>query len=407
MNYQFSDRMSQLKVSPLRENAHKNMEQKEVISFAYGYPPVDAFPMETMGEIAATMFSEFDPESFLQYGATEGYPELRRLLKKRLQLVTNIPQAGQEEVVIVSGSSQAMDLAVRVLCNEGDIVLCEEQTFSGAVNAIKGYGAIPMALPMDLEKQTIDLTVLEAMLKRDQQKRIKLLYLIPTFQNPLGTSIPFEERKKIYALAKKYQVIIFEDDPYGDLLYQGEAIPKIKTLDTEGLVIYAGSFSKILAPSCRLGFILASDPILEKLILAKQVSDSHSNFFWQVLVAEFMKHYQFEAHVASLKGLYKEKFNLMMTCLQAFKEEELSFIEPTGGYFICCKLGEEVEEERFFDYLEKQKVAIIPGNVMSVAGKGYEKSFRLNFTKPTLKEIKQGMRIIAEGLQIATYSKAM
>lgn len=409
MNYQFADRMGGLKSSPLRENAKINMERDDVISFAYGYPPAEAFPMKTFGKISKKMFNEFDPESFLQYGATEGHPELRQLLRERLADVVHIPQAKKEDVIIVSGSSQAMDLAVRVLCNEGDIVLCEEQTFSGAVSAIKGYGANPVAIPMNVEEEIIDVDALELMLQRDFEKKIKMIYLIPTFQNPLGTSIPVAGRQAIYELAKKYQVMIFEDDPYGDLLYEGAPIPKIKTFDTDDLVIYAGSFSKILAPSTRLGFVMAPQNILEKLVLAKQVSDSHSNFFWQVMLTEFMKHHDFEGHVDFLKDLYQEKFSLMTSLLDEMIGDKLSYIKPTGGYFICCKLGDSIDEEIFFDYLEEKRLAVIPGNVMSVAGSGYEKYLRLNFTKPALEEILQGMQIIKEGLEMATseYSKAI
>lgn len=400
MNIHFADRTKEMVGSPLRENAKKNMESQEVISFAYGFPPVDAFPMETLREISHQLYTTFDPEAFLQYGASEGYPVLRSLVKERLAQTAQIEN--DEEVLIVSGSTQAMDMAVKVLCNEGDIVLCEEQTFSGAVNAIKSYGAIPVPVPMKISEESIDLDVLEEMLRFDTEKRIKLLYLIPTFQNPLGTSIPFEKRQAIYKLAQKYDLLIFEDDPYGDLLYEGQAIPKIKTLDTDGRVLYAGSFSKILAPSTRLGFIMASDLLLEKMILAKQVVDSHSNFYWQVMLAEFMQHHHFEEHVAELIKMYREKFQLMVAELDKLPADKLSFIRPTGGYFICCKMADNLDYQVFYDFIEKEKVAVIPGNMMSVKGVGYERYFRLNFTKPTLPEISTGIKIIGEALAHAT-----
>lgn len=215
MAYQFAQRIMTLEASPLRENAKKNMESAAAISFAYGFPPTEAFPMATLKEISQKLYNEANPESFLQYGASEGYPRLRTLIKERLRQLSNIDN--EEEVLVVSGSTQAMDLAVKVFCNEGDVVLCEEQTFSGAVNAIKGYGAIPVPVPMDLAAESMDLDALETILKTDA--RVKMLYLIPTFQNPLGTSMPLEKRKAIYALACQYDVLIFEDDPYGELLY--------------------------------------------------------------------------------------------------------------------------------------------------------------------------------------------
>jgi 2-aminoadipate transaminase len=306
----------------------------------------------------------------------------------------------EEQVLITSGSTQAMDIAVKVLCDEGDIVLCEEQTFSGAVNAIKGYGAIPIPIPMNVTEESVDLEALEELLRFEQ--RIKFIYLIPTFQNPLGTSIPLEKRQAIYSLAQKYDVLIFEDDPYGDLLYYGEPIMKLKEMDTDGRVMYAGSFSKILAPSARLGFIMAPDEIMEKLALAKQVSDSHTNFYWQVMLAEFMQNHQFEEHVSALKLYYKEKFEAMIAGLEALPEDKIQFIKPTGGYFICCKMADDLDPETFYTALDEAKVAVIPGNVMSVAQEGYERSFRLNFTKPTLSEIVDGVKVIGEALEQAT-----
>lgn len=397
MAYQFAQRIMTLEASPLRENAKKNMESAAAISFAYGFPPTEAFPMATLKEISQKLYNEADPESFLQYGASEGYPRLRTLIKERLRQLSNIDN--EEEVLVVSGSTQAMDLAVKVFCNEGDVVLCEEQTFSGAVNAIKGYGAIPVPVPMDLAAESMDLDALETILKTDA--RVKMLYLIPTFQNPLGTSMPLEKRKAIYALACQYDVLIFEDDPYGELLYEGTPIPKMKTLDTEGRIIYAGSFSKILAPSSRIGFMMTAGPAMEKLILAKQSADSHTNFYWQVVLADYMDHHDFEGHVAQLTLLYQEKYARMLQALQALPTDKLTFIKPTGGYFITCFLSTEVDAERFYDYLDEAKVAVIPGNIMSVAGKGYEHSFRLNFTKPTLAQIDQGIALLGDALDYA------
>ncbi len=403
MNYRFAKRINQIDASPLRENAKKNMEDQEVISFAYGFPPTEAFPMDTLREISEKTYAEVDPQLLLQYGATEGHPVLRQLIKERLEKTAQIKN--EEEILVVSGSTQAMDLAVKVLCDEGDIVLCEEMTFSGAVNAIKGYGAVPVAVPMNIEEESLDLAALEALLQADTQQRIKMLYLIPTFQNPLGTSIPWEKRQAIYRLAQTYDLIIFEDDPYGDLLYEGEQIPKMKTLDVDGRIIYAGSFSKILAPSTRLGFVMAPDALLEKLILAKQVSDSHSNFYWQVVLTEFMEHYEFETHVDFLKQLYQEKFTLMTKGLDLLPSDKISYIRPTGGYFICCKLADEIDIEKFYQYLEAFKVVVIPGNVMSVNGSGYEQYIRLNFTKPSLFEIAAGVKILGEALEKASVKK--
>lgn len=396
MNYSFANRIETLTGSVLRENAKKRQTNTQLISFAYGYPSVQAFPMETLGKISEKLYTKIDPETFLQYGATEGDSRLRQLIAARLRNTVDIQV--KEDPLIVSGSTQAIDLVIKTLCNEGDIVLCEAQTFSGAVNAIKSYGAIPKAIPFDVEEQSMDLAYLEKTLAQDHEHKIKLIYVIPTFQNPLGTSMPLERRQALYALACQYDVLILEDDPYGDLLYTGKAIPKIKSLDNEERVIYAGSFSKILAPSTRLGFIVAPTPIFDKLVLVKQTTDSHTNFYWQVMLAEFMQYYAFEAHVETLKQLYARQAKLMMSGLQACPSDLLTVIEPTGGYFICCHLTEQVDPLRFYDYLETYGLAVIHGNIMSVSGKGYDRYFRLNFTKPSPKEIQQGCRIIQNAL---------
>lgn len=397
MEYRFAHRIAGLRTSRLRENAKKNMDSEGVISFAFGYPPTEAFPMDTLREISHKLYTEYDPNTFLQYAPSEGYPILRTLIKERLAKVCGIHN--DEDVLVVSGSTQAMDLTVKVLCNEGDVVLCEEQTFSGAVKALQSYGVTPEPIPMNLAGQSVDLAALEERLKRDE--RVKMIYLIPTFQNPLGTSMPLENRKTVYQLARRYDVMIFEDDPYGDLLYYGDPITKIKELDEDGRVIYTGSFSKILAPSTRLGFVMAAKPLMDKLIVAKQVADSHSNYYWQVMLTEFMLNYDFEGHVDILRQLYKRKLDTMTAKLDGLPDNMISYIKPTGGYFICCKMSPEIDPDTFYEALLERDVIVIPGNVMSVEGKGFERCFRLNFTKPSLDEIEQGVDCIGQALQVA------
>ena len=395
--FTFASRMAHLTGSPLRENAKRAMAAKDIISFAYGYPATEAFPMNTLRTISNKLYTEYDPNVFLQYAPSEGYAVLRRLIKERL--ANNADIRNDDDVLIVSGSTQGMDLVVKVLCNPGDVVLCEDQTFSGAVKAIQSYGAVPMPVPMDLDEQSVDLEALEHILSTTPN--VKMMYLIPTFQNPLGTSMPLDKRKAVYELACKYNVIIFEDDPYGELLYFGEQIAKMKSFDTEGRVIYSGSFSKVLAPSTRLGFLMASDELMRKLVLAKQVADSHSNYYWQVMLAEFMLHYDFEGHVEYLKRLYRERVEAMMAALDKIPESTLRYIRPTGGYFIGCRMADDIDPDVFYDIIADRHVAVIPGDVMSVTGHGYERDFRLNFTRPSLEEIGRGIAIIGQALEQA------
>ena len=397
MEYRFARRISDLASPRLRQNAPKSMSAQDTISFSYGYPPTEAFPMDTLRQISEQLYTHYDPNAFLQYASPQGYSVLRRLIKERLENVAGI--RNDEDVLIVSGSTQAMDLTLKVLCNEGDVVLCEEQTFVGAVKTIRSYGAIPKPIPMNLAEQSVDLGALESMLKTDD--RVKMLYLIPTFQNPLGTTMPLEQRERIYALAREYDVIIFEDDPYGDLLYDGEPVRKMKAMDVDGRVIYAGSFSKILAPGTRLGFAMAAEPLMSKLIMVKQTTDFHSNYYWQVMLSEFMLHHDFEGHVAYLRTLYRNKLDVMMAELDRLPSSLIRYIKPRGGYYICCTFAEEIDPELFYGALEERRVMVVPGNIMSVAGEGYEHCFRLNFTKPSIDEIREGVSAIGEALQIA------
>lgn len=401
MTNNFAKRTIGLQTSPLRENAKKAGTDPDTISFSFGYPSKDAYPIDTLRQISDNLYENEEPDSYLQYGQTEGVPELREVLKERLAKTIQLQTA--EDLIITSGATQGIALSVKLFCNEGDIVLCEAQTFHGAVTSIKSNGAIPEGIPKTTSSN-IDFDYLEKRLSEDVDKRIKLLYLIPTFQNPLGTSLTLEERKAIYALAKKYDVVIIEDDPYGELQYTGEMIPRIKSLDEDGRVIYVGSFSKILAPSTRLGFMIASSDILEKVIVLKQVADSHTNNYWQRVLLGFIKEYDFEGHVAFLKDYYGQKFQLMVDKLSEIPSEYIDFAVPTGGYFINCQLKEGVDIEAFYQYLADRHVVVIHGNVMSVDHVGFEDNFRLNFTRSSTEDIEKGIEVIKEALIAAKKS---
>lgn len=394
----FANRTIGIKTSPLRENAKKAVADANTISFSFGYPSEDAYPLETLRKISDNLYANEHPDRFLQYGLTEGVPELRALLKERLVKTTHIDT--EEKLIITSGATQGIELSVKLFCNEGDIVLCEAQTFHGAVNSVKSLGAKVEGIPKT-NSSNIDFAYLEKRLAEDVEHRIKLIYLIPTFQNPLGTSLTLTERKRVYALARAYDVVIIEDDPYGELQYSGEVIPRIKSFDEDGRVIYLGSFSKILAPSTRLGFMIASDEIIEKAVVLKQVADSHSNNYWQHILLAFLKDFDFEGHVAFLKEYYGSKLQLMIEKLEEIPTDYIEFTQPEGGYFINCRVKEAIDIDIFYQYLEDHHVVVIPGNVMSVAQIGFEDNFRLNFTRPSKENIDQGIETIKQALIVA------
>lgn len=393
-HYQFATRVAALQPNTLREQAKESQIADDYIKLTYGYPSNEAFPVAKLAKISERIYRDHAFE-FMQYGESEGIPKLRAQIKARLSQYQGLDVI-TNDVLITSGSTQGMDLVFKIFVNEGDIVLTEEHTFVGAVNAVKSYGGQVQGLPFDLERQSINPDVLLETLAADTAHQIKLLYLIPTFQNPIGTSMSSADRQRIYAICRDHDVMVYEDDPYGDLLYtETPEQPKIKAFDTTGHVIYAGSFSKILAPGSRLGFLLAPERVFQKLVLVKQVADSFANLYWQYLASQLIEDDEFNAHIAYLKQLYKVKLDAMVAALQRDGGGNLTFVVPDGGYFVSVKLNDDIDAAVFYDELDKRHVGVIPGNVMSAAGQGYERYFRLNFTLPTPETIGQGVARIA------------
>ena len=289
MNYQFADRINNLKPSAIREIL-KNSDPN-VISLAAGNPAVESFPVAEMQEIANRIFNEEAGVAF-QYGITEGYPRLRKLLRARLAEKFGMTNEN-DELLVVSGGQQGIDLATKVLCNEGDVIVSENPAFIGALNTFRSYAAVLKGV--DVLEDGMDLDALEAAFR--DNKNVKMLYTIPSFQNPLGTCTSLEKRRAIYDLCVKYGVVILEDNPYGELRFDGEDIPPIKSMAPEGIVIYCGSMSKVMSAGIRVGFVLAPKEIAAKMTVGKQASDVHTNQFFQMLIADFMEHYDFDGHI--------------------------------------------------------------------------------------------------------------
>lgn len=392
MNYVFSDRISSLKPSLIREIL-KNTSGTDVIAFSAGNPSPESFPIAEMKNIADSIFDNNAVEA-LQYGISEGYTPLRDALRKRMKTKFNAG-ADFDDLIIVSGAQQGLELACKVLCNEGDTVICENPSFIGATNAFRSYNV--NLVGVELENDGINIEKLEHALKTE--KNVRFIYLIPTFQNPMGITTSLEKRKAIYELAKKYGVIIIEDNPYGDLRFEGEEVPVIKSLDTEGLVIYAGSFSKILSAGIRVGYILAPSPIIQKMTVAKQVSDVHTNLFFQMAAYRFMTQYNMEAHIEKIRALYRHKSSLMISSLEKAFGDKVDFTRPQGGLFLWCTLPEKVD---MLDYCKKasaNKVAVVPGIAFCASPSDKCNSFRLNYSTPSDEQIVEGCAILGKVLE--------
>lgn len=391
MNYQFADRINNLKPSAIREIL-KNSDPN-VISLAAGNPAVESFPVTEMQEIANRIFNEQAGIAF-QYGITEGYPKLRELLRKRLSEKFHMGTEN-DELLVVSGGQQAIDLATKVLCNEGDVVVSENPSFIGALNTFRSYAAVLKGV--DVLDDGMDLEKLEETFKSN--RNVKMLYIIPSFQNPLGTCTSLEKRRAIYDLCVKYGVVILEDNPYGELRFDGEDIPTLKSMDTEGIVIYCGSMSKVMSAGIRVGFVLAPKEIAAKMTVGKQASDVHTNQFFQMLIADFMEHYDFDAHIAKIRALYKHKSGLMLDAIREYFPKEVKYTTPQGGLFLWCTLPEGADMLEFVQFAKTKGVAVVPGIAFNVEEGTPSRCFRLNYSTPTDEKVVEGTKILGLALQ--------
>lgn len=390
MDYKFSDKVSGLKASAIREIL-KYTSDPEVISFAAGNPAPEAFPKEAIAEISAELLKN-DPVLALQYSITEGYTPLRDYLKNWMS-EKNCFHPEFDDLIITSGGQQANELSCKVLLNEGDTLLCESPSFIGSLNAFRSYNVNLKGIDMD--EDGINIEKLENALKTEPN--VKILYLIPNFQNPTGRTMSLAKRKAVYELACKYDFIILEDDPYGELRFAGETIPSIKSMDTEGRVIYSSTFSKLISPGFRTGYVSAPTAIIQKIVVCKQVSDVHSNIWAQVVSHRFMSSVNREEHFNKLRAIYKEKCELMCSLIESGFSKKITYTKPEGGLFIWCTLPEGCDMNAFCTKAVKDyKIAVVPGNSFSIDENEVSHSFRLNYSTPTNEQIKKGMDILAK-----------
>ncbi len=387
MNYTFANRINGLKPSAIRE-IFKYAADPTVVSLSAGNPAPDAFPAEALREISERLMKE-NPVLALQYGLTEGYAPLRESLREYMKEDYNIGR-DFDDLVITSGAQQVMDLMTKALVNEGDEVVCESPSFIGSLNTFRSYGAKLLGVPMD--EDGMNMEALEETLKTHQ--RIRFIYTIPTFQNPSGITMSLEKRKRMYELAKQYNVLILEDNPYGELRYRGETLPTIKSMDEDGIVVYAGSFSKVISPGMRVGWFVAPKEISQKLIVCKQGSDVHTNMWSQVLCHEFMTKYDFKGHLQYLRELYSKKAEFTMNLLRENLKGKIKFGEIDGGLFIWCTLPEEVDMPQFVLDAVKAKVCVVPGTAFLTDESEVSHDFRINFSTPTDEQLKKGIEIL-------------
>lgn len=382
----FSNKVSGLAPSAIREIL-KFTADPEVISFAAGNPAPEAFPVEEIRRLSDEIMAS-EPINALQYSVTEGYAPLRKWLEDDLKSKGMF--AENDMVVVTAGAQQAIETTAKILCNEGDVILCEDPSFIGSLNAFRSYGVKLAGLPTDSDGILPD--KLEKAL--NEHPTVKFLYTIPNFQNPTGNTTSLERRKAVLELAEKHGIYILEDNPYGDLRFAGESVPSYKSLDTKGNVLYAGTFSKTLAPGLRVGYLCGESELVGKAVAGLQTSTVHTNIWAQMLTYKFLTTVDFNAHLKRLQEIYRQKYTRMANALKAHMPGCITYSEPQGGLFIWATVPEEYDMNAFCTEAVHNKVAVVPGNAFLSDENAVSHSFRLNFSTPTDGQIDRGVEIL-------------
>jgi len=389
MQYQYSDRIKDIRPSAIREILKYASTHPEVIALSTGSPAPEAVPVDEIHEIVERIFKEKALMS-LSYSMTEGYPALRESTKARLKNEFNIGR-DFDDLIIITGGQQGLSLPANVLCNPGDTVIVEAPTFVSGINAMRIHGANVVGIENDDEG--MDLAKLEEAIKT--QPNVKMLYLIPTFQNPSGRTMSYERRKAIYELCVKHEIVILEDNPYGELRFRGEDIPTFKSMDEHGIVIYNGSYSKVLSAGMRIGFVMAEKNLLQRLTVAKQFSDCHSNIFFQIVTDEWLRHSDVESHIKNIRAIYGKRCDFMLDLLDKYIDKRVEFTRPEGGLFLWCTLPEGCDSQELSEIALEKGVAFVPGRDFMVDSDAPCRAFRLNYSTPTYENMEEGIKRLA------------
>ncbi|MFZ5352417.1 MAG: PLP-dependent aminotransferase family protein [Bacillota bacterium] len=365
---------------------------EDIISFAGGMPSPKLYPIELSKEIFHQLADDISAQ-MLQNSPVEGYLPLRESIVDLLK--GRGISANLKEVMILSGSQQGLDYATRVFLNQGDIVVTEDPTYLGAVKLFKSAGARVMGMPVDEQGMRVDM--LESLLSRYKPK---LIYTLPTFQNPTGAVMSLERRYKLLDLAYKYQIPVLEDDPYGDIRYEGAYVPPLKALDKHGYVMYLSTFSKVMFMGFRVGWIAASQQVIERFALNKQISDFHVNTFAQCYFDKFLRMDGYAKQLRTICKEYKSKRDAMLEALEKYKKCDVSWVIPEGGYYIWCKIPECISQQKLVSKAAAKGVVFVPGDAFHTYEGYKEKHIRLNYTFPTIEQIDAGIRSLMEAIEL-------
>lgn len=388
MNYIYSDRMSKMNGAATREIL-KLLTRPEIISFAGGFPATQTLPQKDIQQIAIQLLSEGNATKVLQYGKTEGFPEL---IEQLIDYATSVNIQGitAENVQVISGGQQGIDLMSKVFVNPGDAVLVENPTYLTAIQIFDSYQA--KIVGVDADDNGLILEDLEAKIKKYNPK---MLYCVPTFSNPTGKTYSLENRKKIAEITAKYGVMVLEDDPYSKIRLDGVEVPSIKSLDTAGNVVYVTSFSKVLSPGLRVGAAIGNAEVIRKLAIAKQGVDVTTSNLSQLICAEYLKRNLLSVNIRNAIPIYRERRDAMLAAIAKYMPEEFKYTRPEGGLFVWGEFNAPINTVELAPEAIKHDVAYIQGQVFFADGSGLN-TLRLNYSNSTVERIDDGIHRLGD-----------
>ena len=383
INNYLSDNAKNMRRSAIRDLLSV-ANKPDIISFGGGFPNQDTFPVEDLKQIMNDLLTE-EPHKVLQYGSTEGSVLLRQQLAKKYQ--ADGLDVTEKNIVITTASQQAIDLVSRILINPGDTILCGLPSYLGALQAFYSYQANPVGIPKDEHAEVVVKTLCAL------GKKPKFIYAIPDYQNPTGVTMTMEQRLEIVEVAKKYDLIILEDSPYKEIRFDGESLPTIYSMCPER-VILLGTLSKTFAPGLRLGWVLAAEQVIEKIIVAKQSADLCTPILNQELAGRYIASGKFDENLKKTIALYRSKRDLMLECLEKYMPEGVTWTKPDGGLFMLVTLPKNLDARDLFDLAIKENVAFIIGEVFFCDGGG-QNTLRLNFSYVSDEKMVEGVKRLA------------
>ena len=392
MTTAFAARMARVRPSAIRELLQLG-DNPNVISFGGGYPDANLFPYEELCAVAETALIR-DGASSLQYTSSNGTPLLRGLIAQRM--TDQGTPTSADDVLITHGGQQGLDLVAKLYLDSGDVIITENPTFLGAMIAFNPYE--PQYVGIEMDDDGMDMNALEHALKHTAN--VKFIYTVPDFHNPTGVTMSLERRQQLIALANQYNVMIIEDTPYREIRFAGEPLPTLKSLDTEGRVIYVGTFSKILAPGLRIGWTVATPAITRQLVLLKLAADTQNSTLNMNIATLFMQEYDIEAHIATLRTQYHRKCTVMLQTMQETFPDTVRWTTPTGGLFTWVTFAEGFDATAFMrdQLLPKANVAYVPGEPFFAANP-QKNHARVNFSSQSEARIIQGISAMGQLLR--------